>query len=62
MTHPEKPLSGRGGFGALTPERRREIARLGGQAVPADQRAFAKDNDLAKRAGRIGGSKGKADA
>jgi uncharacterized protein len=43
------------GFAALDPERRREIARMGGAAVPAAKRTFAKDRELASQAGRIGG-------
>lgn len=44
------------GFGSMTPERRREIARLGGIAVPGEKRTFALDTDLAREAGRKGGS------
>lgn len=44
------------GFAAMTPERRREIASLGGQAVPAEKRAFS-DRKLAKIAGRRGGKR-----
>lgn len=47
---------GRRGFAAMDPERRREIARKGGASVPAASRSFAKDHDLAARAGRVGGS------
>lgn len=55
----EVPPRGRRGFAAMDPERRREIARKGGAAVPSDQRSFAKDRDLAANAGRKGGSSGK---
>lgn len=44
------------GFAAMTPERRAEIASMGGKALPANKRAFSVDSDLASRAGRIGGS------
>jgi general stress protein YciG len=44
------------GFAAMSPEKRREIARLGGAAVPADRRSFSIDRSLAVRAGSIGGS------
>jgi general stress protein YciG len=43
------------GFRAMSPERRREVARLGGASVPGDKRSFAKDRDLASSAGRKGG-------
>lgn len=43
------------GFGSMSPERRREIARLGGIAVPPEKRTFALDTDLAREAGRKGG-------
>ena len=46
----------RRGFAAMDPERRREIARRGGQNVPAERRSFAIDRDLAMRAGQRGGS------
>jgi uncharacterized protein len=45
------------GFAALSPERRREIARLGGMSVPPDRRSFSRDPDLAARAGAAGGAK-----
>lgn len=50
----DKPRARRG-FGAMSPERQREIARQGGASVPADKRSFAKDPGLAARAGRKGG-------
>lgn len=40
----------------MTPERRAEIASMGGRALPANKRAFSQDKGLASRAGRIGGS------
>ena len=49
-----KPRARRG-FAAMTPERRREIARMGGASVPGEKRSFAKDRDLAASAGRKGG-------
>jgi general stress protein YciG len=45
----------RRGFASMSPERRREIAALGGKSIPAEKRTFSKDRDLAKRAGRAGG-------
>lgn len=50
------------GFAAMDPEKRREIARKGGAAVPADKRSFAKDRELAALAGAIGGSNRVANA
>lgn len=44
------------GFAVLSLERRREIASLGGAAVPADRRSFSRDPDLARKAGAQGGS------
>jgi uncharacterized protein len=44
------------GFAAMTPEKRREIARKGGLAVKPENRAFAQDRDLAVEAGRKGGA------
>lgn len=43
------------GFASLTPERRREIAVMGGRAVPAAKRSFSQNSDLAAAAGRKGG-------
>lgn len=43
------------GFASMSPERRSEIARKGGQALTPEQRSFSQDRDLAKRAGKRGG-------
>ena len=51
---PPRPKQRRG-FAAMDPERRREIARKGGAAVAPANRSFAKDKDLAARAGQKGG-------
>jgi len=45
------------GFAALSPEKRREIASLGGRAVPREKRSFSTNRDLASRAGRLGAPK-----
>lgn len=45
----------RRGFACMSPERRREIAARGGASVAAANRSFAKDRDLAARAGADGG-------
>lgn len=44
------------GFAAMSPEKRREIARKGGQSVKPENRAFAQNRELAASAGRKGGS------
>lgn len=46
------------GFARLSPERRREIASMGGKSVAPADRAFSKDRYLAAAAGRIGGVMG----
>lgn len=43
------------GFAAMSPERQREIARLGGRAVPPEKRSFSQNGTLAAAAGRKGG-------
>lgn len=53
-----KPMARRG-FAAMTPERRREIARKGGGSVPPEKRSFARDRKLAEEAGRKGGEAGR---
>lgn len=45
------------GFASMSPERRREIARMGGAAVPGNKRSFSQDRSLASTAGALGGSK-----
>lgn len=44
------------GFAALSPERRTEIARQGGAAVPSDKRSFSQSKSLAADAGAKGGA------
>jgi hypothetical protein len=39
------------GFACLSPERRKEIASLGGSSVAPENRAYSRDPDLARRAG-----------
>lgn len=46
----------RGGFQNMSPEKRREIARKGGAAVPAHKRKFSTDREFASRVGTIGGA------
>ena len=50
-----KPRARRG-FAAMSPEKRRAIAKKGGASVPSEKRSFAKDHDLASQAGRKGGT------
>ena len=57
MDIPEPPKNGtaRRGFASMTPERRSELARKGGASVPDEKRTFARDDKLAREAGRKGG-------
>jgi general stress protein YciG len=50
----DKPKSKRG-FASMSPEKRREIASLGGKSIPAERRSFSRDPELAAAAGRKGG-------
>jgi general stress protein YciG len=43
------------GFGSMDEEKQKEIARKGGQSVPAEKRSFSQDPDLAREAGQKGG-------
>lgn len=51
----EESKKAKRGFASMDPEKRREIARLGGKAVPREKRSFAQNPDLASKAGRKGG-------
>ncbi|NBW07005.1 MAG: stress-induced protein [Caulobacteraceae bacterium] len=51
---PANPEKRKRGFAAMTPERRTEVAKMGGAAVPSEKRAFS-DPDLARKAGSVGG-------
>ena len=42
-------------FADMDPQKVSEIARMGGKAVPAAKRSFARDRTLAVEAGRKGG-------
>jgi len=53
-TPPNSGISRRG-FASMDPERRREIARMGGASVPGEKRSFSQDRSLARDAGRKGG-------
>jgi general stress protein YciG len=50
---PKKPR----GFAAMSPEKRKAIAALGGKAVPSEKRSFSQSKELAVNAGRAGGLK-----
>jgi general stress protein YciG len=43
------------GFASMDSDRQREIASKGGQSVPAEERSFSRDRELASEAGRKGG-------
>lgn len=55
---PVKPKSKRG-FASMSPERRKEIARKGGNSVPKEKRFFYQDRIAAQEAGALGGAKKK---
>ncbi|QTC90252.1 stress-induced protein [Brevundimonas goettingensis] len=58
MDIPDTPDNGirRRGFASLTPERRKELATLGGRSVPEEKRSFSQNSDLAREPGRKGGT------
>ena len=43
------------GFASMTPEKRRQIASMGGKAVKKENRSFSRNRKLAVDAGRKGG-------
>ncbi len=43
------------GFAAMSPEKRRAIAAMGGASLAPEQRSFARNPDLARTAGQKGG-------
>jgi general stress protein YciG len=45
----------RKGFASMPPERLKEIATLGGKSVPAENRAFSRNRELASAAGKKSG-------
>ncbi|WP_424362948.1 general stress protein [Methylocystis parvus] len=51
----DEPKKSTRGFASMSPEKRREIARKGGLAVPAEKRSFSQDPALASKAGKKGG-------
>jgi general stress protein YciG len=51
----KQPKKGKRGFASMDPEKRRQIASLGGKSVPAEKRSFSQSAALATTAGRKGG-------
>ena len=51
---PEGRTSNRG-FASMDAERQRQIASMGGKAVPDSKRSFSQNRHLAAQAGRKGG-------
>ncbi len=51
----ESKGTARRGFASTSPEKRREIAHMGGKSVPSDKRSFSQNRDLASEAGRKSG-------
>lgn len=47
------------GFAAMHPDKQRELARKGGASVNPENRAFAKNSELARVAGAKGGAASK---
>ena len=43
------------GFASMNTERQRQIASMGGKAVPDEKRSFSQNPELAAEAGRKGG-------
>jgi general stress protein YciG len=43
------------GFASMNAERQRQIASMGGKAVPDEKRSFSQNRELAATAGRKGG-------
>lgn len=54
MTDPIKPKR-KMGFSAMDPEAQRALARKGGASIKPENRAFSRNRELAKAAGKLGG-------
>lgn len=50
----EEPKAPRG-FAAMSPEKRKAIAQLGGKSIPPEKRSFSQSRELAAKAGSQGG-------
>jgi uncharacterized protein len=55
MTDDQPKTKSKRGFASMSPEKQREIARMGGSSVPAEKRSFAQNAGLASSAGKKGG-------
>jgi hypothetical protein len=53
--HKHESESSNRGFGSMDERKHQDAASKGGQSVPADERSFSKDRQLASEAGRKGG-------
>ncbi len=49
--------SSKRGFGSMDENKQRNIASKGGKSVPAEERSFSKDPELASEAGSKGGKR-----
>lgn len=49
-------MTSKRGFASMTPERRRQIASMGGKAVKKENRSFSRNRKLAVSSGRKGGA------
>ena len=56
-----KQGSSQRGFASMDEDKQRKIASKGGKSVPADERSFSKDHELASEAGSKGGKSVPAD-
>ncbi len=45
------------GFARLSPEQRKAVAAKGGASIPPEKRSFSANRNLAKEAGRVGGTR-----
>jgi uncharacterized protein len=55
MAQEQRPKTSNRGFAAMDRSKQREIARKGGESVPAEKRSFSQNRTLAAEAGRKGG-------
>lgn len=55
MRQPRRQSSSPRGFAAMDSAKQKEIARKGGESVPAEKRSFSQNRALAAAAGRKGG-------
>jgi uncharacterized protein len=55
MAETRQPGTSKRGFASMDRQKQREIARKGGESVPAEKRSFSQNHELAAQAGRKGG-------